>query len=83
MKHYTDRTEFCEENPRCCCSEDDNCGCTFPENMSAMPCTDDITRTEESFIIKTKDRHIEKDTVCYCSPADCDCKIDYSETDRP
>ena len=80
MKHYSDRHEFCDENPRCCCSEDDNCGCTFPENMLEDN-YDNLTHTEESVIIKTKDRHIKKDTVCYCSPKNCDCKIDYHETD--
>ena len=73
--------DFTEQNPRCCCAEDDNCGCTFPENMSAMCYVEGNSCTQESFKIKTEERFIEKDTVCYCTPKDCDCKIDYKETD--
>ena len=66
---------------RCECSEDDNCGCTYPENMKSYTLADNETRTEESYRIKTPERFIKKDTVCYCNPDDCDCTITYEEKD--
>ena len=76
-----DQTEFATQNPQCRCAEDDNCGCTFPENIAAMCYNEGNTCTHENFKIKTHERFIQKDTVCYCTPKDCDCKIDYQETD--
>ena len=68
-------------NHRCDCSEDDNCGCTYPENMKSYHLTEDETRTEESYKITTPERFIKKDTVCYCNPENCDCTITYEEND--
>ena len=73
--------KFADENPRCCCSEDDNCGCTYPENTSSYTAEDDIEQTQESFKIKTEEGFIKKDTVCYCSPKNCRCTIEYHESD--
>lgn len=75
------REDFAEKNPRCFCADDDNCGCTFPENMTSLCNAEGNSCTQETFKIKTQERFIEKDTVCYCTPKDCDCKIEYKETD--
>ena len=74
-------TEFPENYSRCYCSEDDNSGCTYPENVSSVDEHNPLEMTQESYKIKTEERFIEKDSVCYCSPKDCDCKIEYKETD--
>ncbi|MBQ8464983.1 MAG: hypothetical protein IJ545_03130 [Alphaproteobacteria bacterium] len=76
-----DRTDFAENNPRCFCADDDNCGCTYPENLTSLENCDQQETTQESFKIKTEERFIEKDSICYCTPHDCDCKIEYKETD--
>ena len=74
--HYESQIEN-----RCECSEDSNCGCTYPENVNTFHIDDDVTRTEESFKIKIPERFIQKDTVCYCNPKNCDCTITYDEKD--
>lgn len=74
-----DRNQFADDHPRCFCSDDDNCGCTFPQNIESY--CDAGTTTQENIKIKTGEAFIEKDTVCYCTPKDCSCTIDYQETD--
>jgi len=64
----------------CRCADDDNCGCTYPENISD-PVSGDVEMSQESFKIKTEERFIAKDSVCYCSPKNCNCKIEYHESD--
>lgn len=73
---------------KCDCSEDDNCGCSFPNNI---PHDFDIhcpknqenscnkTVTKEKVEIKTPNAHLKKDSICICSPQECDCTITNSE----
>lgn len=57
----------------CCCAEDDNCGCTYPENISQF----ENAETVKKSTMKNKEPYIKDGSVCYCSPDDCDCKIEY------
>ena len=73
--------KFVNNSQRCVCAEDDNCGCTYPENVASVENDNHLETTQESYKIKTEERFIEKDSICYCTPHDCDCKIEYKETD--
>lgn len=71
---------------RCECSDDDNCGCSFPNNVSDYTCN--CTPQDhcgcingERLDIKDKGRHIKKDTVCFCSPEECSCTVERNETE--
>ena len=57
------------EIKKCECSEDDNCGCTYPNNMRHYENTKEIV---------TK---IVKDSVCICTPNECACSIEQTEID--
>ena len=64
-------------NNNCCCAEDDNCGCTYPENIAQY---ENLTNTDETVnkpAMKHKEAFVKDGSVCYCSPDDCDCKIEY------
>ena len=82
MKNDNEEIFELTEEHRCECAEDDNCGCTFPENVAAFNDTAGKTMTQESYNIKTEERFIKKDTVCYCDPKNCDCQISYEEHDN-
>ena len=77
-KSKHNKKSFSDPASQCRCAEDDNCGCTYPENITD---SDDLTMSQKSFKIKTEERFIVKDSVCYCSPKNCDCKIEYHESD--
>lgn len=73
---------------KCDCSEDDKCGCSFPNNLShdfdthcpqnqENSCAKTVSR--EKLEIRTPNAHIKKDSVCICSPQECDCTITNSE----
>lgn len=81
MEKHQDNKYTNNHGEPCSCSEDDNCGCTYPENITSFENTEEITRTQETFKIKTPERFIAKDTVCYCDPKNCDCTITYEEND--
>lgn len=73
---------------KCDCSEDDKCGCTYPNNLSHdfdVHCTENQenscakTVTKEKIEIKTPNTHLKKDSVCVCSPQECECVITNSQ----
>ena len=81
MTKFKQSTEtFVQHASTCRCADDDNCGCTYPENVSEEN-TEEPTMSQETFKIKTEEGFIAKDSVCYCTPKDCKCKIEYHESD--
>lgn len=70
----------------CDCREDNTCGCTFPNNISNMtcPCINDdyLQFSEEKLEMNTPKTNIKKETVCVCSPKECDCTIERNETEK-
>ena len=71
----------------CDCSDDNSCGCSFPNNMSnySCECADNGDCGEFSHAkinIQTPARHIRKVTTCYCNPQECECQIERSETEN-
>ncbi len=79
---------------KCDCREDDNCGCSFPNNIphnfdvkcSNSTCSDksnnencSININKEKVEIQTPNIHIKKDSVCICSPEECECSITRDE----
>lgn len=76
---------------KCDCSDDDNCGCSFPNNIPHdfdVHCTENQensctkTVTKEKIEIKTENTHLKKDSVCICSPQECECVISNSQTTK-
>ncbi len=64
----------------CECREDDNCGCTFPNNMSNFSCQCAIEDECKNFDQEAKKKtlsppeiHISENTVCHCSADNCEC----------
>lgn len=75
----------------CDCRDDNTCGCTFPNNMSdfSCTCTDegkcgqfDQEKTNQYDSQFEQNKHIKKDTVCFCTPEECDCTFENSETNN-
>lgn len=64
-----------ENKTSCECREDDNCGCTYPNNLSAFNCQT-ANKNKETI---TK---IVKDSVCVCSPQECTCNVERTEIDN-
>ncbi|MBE6452565.1 MAG: hypothetical protein E7012_03645 [Alphaproteobacteria bacterium] len=64
-----------ENKPSCECREDDNCGCSFPNNIN------DFNR---QIAVKNKETitRIVKDSVCACSPKECACSVERTEIDN-
>lgn len=73
---------------RCDCREDDNCGCTFPNNMPhdfELKCNNGQLPKEnsagscninkEKIEIQTPNVHIKKDSICICSQEECECTV--------
>ncbi len=75
------KTKNCEFNT-CNCSEDDNCGCSFPNNIEDYcDCTaEDNCGCME--LDEEKQIHIKKDSICICTEKECDCKVERTETDK-
>lgn len=76
---------------KCDCSDDDNCGCTYPNNMphdfdrhcqpnQEQECVKTVSR--EKIEIKTPNAHYKKDSVCICSPRECDCSVSSEEKSK-
>lgn len=79
----TEQTDFNYDYAnKCDCSDDDNCGCSFPNNMShdfdhTQPANQigntSHTISHEKIEIDTQHSHLEQDSICICSPDECDC----------
>ncbi len=60
------------ENNNCECREDDNCGCTYPNNIR------DYNKTKKAEYIS----RVIKDTTCVCTPTECACSIERTQVDN-
>lgn len=78
---------------RCDCSDDDKCGCSFPNNLShnydincekdqEENCSTANNINIKKIEIKTPNTHLEKESVCVCSPTQCDCSITRNEKNK-
>lgn len=76
---------------KCDCSDDDKCGCSFPNNLSHdfddhcaqnqeknCPTSIHLKKVE----INTPNTHLEKESICVCSPSQCDCTITRNEKNK-
>lgn len=63
----------------CDCSDDNNCGCSFPNNMSDFDCN---CLNKETVHIDTPEVKVKKESVCFCSPEACSCTVERNETDN-
>ncbi|MBE6445345.1 MAG: hypothetical protein E7019_04760 [Alphaproteobacteria bacterium] len=52
------------------CREDDNSGCTFPNNVQHYKDK------------KTTINRVIKDSVCICTPQECSCSVEQTEIDN-
>ena len=59
----------------CECREDDNCGCTYPNNLSSFNCQT-AAKNKETIT------HIVKDSVCVCTSQECACNVERTEIDN-
>ncbi len=75
---------------KCDCSDDDNCGCSFPNNMhhnfsshqtSIEQQQEELHNTisKEKTEINTPNVHFKKEKICICNPKECECKIIHKE----
>lgn len=73
---------------KCDCSEDDKCGCSYPNNIPHdfdVKCEDGRCLTgdnsrglnvnKEKIEIQTPNVHIKKDSICTCTPEECECTV--------
>ncbi|MBE6448581.1 MAG: hypothetical protein E7018_04700 [Alphaproteobacteria bacterium] len=58
------------EKNNCECREDDNCGCSFPNNIRYF-------RNQS-----TNNTKITKDSICICSPTECSCTVEQNEVSK-
>ncbi len=55
---------------KCDCREDDNCGCSYPNNISSYNCGGSNRKQDTS---PRTAPATDKETICTCSPSECDC----------
>lgn len=60
---------FYDYADKCDCAEDDRCGCSYPNNANCpLECVKPHAAAE------TQPDTLQPNTVCFCSPKDCDCR---------
>ena len=67
--------DFIRNENDCVCDEDNNCGCTYPNNVNESDC--ECTDDENCGCIRF-DTHMHQyyhdDSICFCdTKGDCDC----------
>ncbi len=73
---------------KCDCSDDDSCGCTFPNNVSDYSCNaadgncGGLKEKASKPQKKETVTHIVKDSICTCTPDECSCAVERTETDK-
>lgn len=80
-RNYDERYAHSLEN--CDCSEDNKCGCTFPNNVSNYTCG--CTPEQDCGCIAAKKEtvtRVVKDSVCVCSPNGCACNVERTEVEE-
>lgn len=58
----------------CDCDDDNNCGCTYPNNISNFLCLcPNKTPRQNQYPNKKADAYTRAETICTCNHKECDC----------
>ena len=61
---------FYDYADKCDCAEDDRCCCNYPNNTD---CSYKCVKSDKTLKSPEQPLEIKPNTVCFCSPKDCDC----------